>query len=56
MSHKRRAVTLGVLVLALCTAGGAVAANGRLPLIDRAATGKVDEYGGVTASVATRAR
>ena len=25
---------------------GAVAANGRLPLIDRAATGKVDEYGG----------
>jgi alkaline phosphatase len=48
MSHKRRAVTLGVLVLALCTAGGAVAANGRLPLLDRAATGKVDEYGGAT--------
>ena len=46
MSHKRRAVTLGALVLALCTAGGAVAANGQL--IDRAATGKVDEYGGAT--------
>ncbi len=48
MSHRRRAVALGVLVLALCTAGGAVVADGRLPLIDRASTGKVDEYGGAT--------
>ncbi len=48
MSHKRRAVALGVLVLALCTAGGAVVADGRLPLIDRASNGKVDEYGGAT--------
>ncbi|MET0998808.1 MAG: alkaline phosphatase [Marmoricola sp.] len=47
MSSKRTAVALGVVVLALSGAGTtAVVADGRLPLLDREATGKVDKYGG----------
>ena len=49
MPTKRTAVVLGAVVLALSGAAtSAVVAGGQLPLLDRHAKGKVDEYGGAT--------
>jgi alkaline phosphatase len=49
MPTKRTAVALGVLALALSGAGtSAVVADGRSPLLDRHASGKVDTFGGAT--------
>jgi alkaline phosphatase len=49
MSLSPTAAALGVAALALSgVATSAVVADGRMPLIDRAANGKVDQYGGAT--------